>query len=120
MRELALPECRPWTKLEQLKFEKDVTGFYMSGHPLDDYQFELNQFCNVTIEDLKQDLKSLKGKELSFGGIVIEATHKVGKTGKSFGSFILEDYFDFISLTIFSEEYLKFKHLLEEGQYVFL
>jgi DNA polymerase-3 subunit alpha len=32
----------------------------------------------------------------------------------------VEDYFNFISLTVFSEEYLKFKHFLEEGQYVFI
>ncbi len=119
-KELTLPECRPWSKLEQLKLEKDVTGFYMSGHPLDDYQFELEQFCNKTIEDLKQDLKPLRGKEVTFAGIVIEANHKVGKTGKPYGSFVVEDYFNFISLTMFSEEYLKWKHLLEEGQYVFL
>jgi DNA polymerase-3 subunit alpha len=119
-KELTLPECRPWSKLEQLKFEKDVTGFYLSGHPLDDYQFEMEQFCNKTIEDLKQDLKPLKGKEIAFAGIVIEANHKIGKTGKPYGSFVVEDYFNFISLTMFSEEYLRWKHLLEEGQYVFL
>ena len=119
-KELTLPECRPWSKLEQLKFEKDVTGFYMSGHPLDGYQFEMEQFCNNTIEDLKQDLKPLKGKEVTFAGIVIEANHKIGKTGKPYGSFMVEDYYNFISLTLFSEEYLRWKHMLEEGQYVFL
>jgi DNA polymerase-3 subunit alpha len=118
--ELTLPECRPWSKLEQLKFEKEVTGFYMSGHPLDDYQVEIDHFCNVTIEDLKQDLKRFKGKEVTFAGIVIEANHKTGKTGKPYGSFVVEDYYNFISLTMFSEEYLKWKHMLEEGQYVFL
>ena len=120
LKELSLPECRPWSKLEQLKLEKDVTGFYMSGHPLDDYQFELNQFCNVTIEDLKQDLKPMKGKDIAFAGIIIEANHKIGKTGKPYGSFVVEDYFNFMSLTLFSEEYLKFKHFLDEGQYVFI
>lgn len=119
-KELALPECRPWTKLEQLKFEKDVTGFYMSGHPLDDYKFEMDQFCSKTIEDLKQDLRPLKGKDISFAGIVIEANHKVGKTGKPYGSFMVEDYYNFISITMFSEDYLKWRHMLDEGQYVFL
>ena len=118
--ELSLPECRPWSKLEQLKFEKEITGFYMSGHPLDDYQFEMTQFCTVTIENLKQDMKPYKGKEISFAGIVIESNHKIGKTGKPFGSFVVEDYYNFISLSVFSEEFLKWKHLLEEGQYVFI
>jgi len=119
-KEITLPECRPWSKLEQLKFEKEVTGFYMSGHPLDDYLFEMEQFCTKTIEDLKQDLKPLKGREITFAGIVIEANHKIGKTGKPYGSFVVEDYYNFISLTMFSEEYLKWKHMLGEGQYVFI
>jgi len=119
-REITLPECRPWSKLDQLKHEKDVTGFYMSGHPLDDYQFEMAQFCSKTVEDLKQDLKPLKGKEITFAGIVIEANHRIGKTGKPFGSFVIEDYFNFISLNLFSEDYLRWKHLIEEGQYLFL
>ncbi len=120
LKELSLPECRPWTKLEQLKFEKEITGFYMSGHPLDDYQLEMKQFCNVTIEELKADLRPLKGKEVTFAGIIIETNHKIGKTGKQYGSFVIEDYYNFINLTVFSEEYLKWKHLLDEGQYVFI
>jgi DNA polymerase-3 subunit alpha len=120
LNELTLPDCRPWSKLELLKFEKEITGFYMSGHPLDDYRLEMEQFCNITIEDLKQDLKFLRGKEISFMGIVIEATHKVGKNGKPYGSFVVEDYYNFINLNVFSEEYLKWKHLLDEGQYVYI
>ncbi len=120
LKELSLPECRPWSKLEQLKFEKEITGFYMSGHPLDDYRLEMDQFCNVTIENLKSDLRPLKGKEVAFAGIIIETNHKIGKTGKPYGSFIVEDYYNFMSLTVFSEEYLRWKHFLDEGQYVFI
>ncbi len=118
--ELTLPECRPWSKLDQLKHEKEVTGFYMSGHPLDDYQFEMQHYCNVNIDMLKQDLKPFRGKDIAFAGIVIESQHKTGKTGKPFGSFVVEDYYNFIALTVFSEDFLKWKHLLEEGQYVFI
>jgi DNA polymerase-3 subunit alpha len=120
LKELALPECRPWSKLEQLKFEKEIAGFYMSGHPLDYYTLEFEYFCNVTIDDLKQNLKAYKGKEVSFAGIVIEKTHKVGKNGKPYGSFVVEDYYNFITLSVFSEEFLKWRHLLDEGQYIFI
>src|SRR5690606_22467525 len=33
----ALPHAEPWTRGEQLRFERDLMGFYVSGHPLDDY-----------------------------------------------------------------------------------
>ena len=53
-----MPQCDPWTKLEQLKNEKEVTGFYMSGHPLEDYKIEIDNFCNITINEIKNNLNT--------------------------------------------------------------
>ena len=120
MVDLKLPDCPPWSRREQLRYEKEITGFYMSGHPLDEFKLEISQFSNVNTEQLKSDLRSLKGKEVCFAGTVISATHKVGKNGKPFGSFVIEDYVDFISVSLFSEDYLRFKHLMDESQHVFI
>ncbi|HTX88464.1 MAG TPA: DNA polymerase III subunit alpha [Bacteroidales bacterium] len=117
---LDLPECTPWTKAEQLKEEKEIIGFFMTGHPLDDFRRELENFCTTGIQDLNADLKSFKGKEVTFAGMITAAAHRTGKTGKPFGSFTVEDYYDSIQLTLFSEEYLKNKHFLEPGRNVFL
>lgn len=120
MVDLRLPDSPPWSRLEQLRYEKEITGFYMSGHPLDDYKLEIEHFCNVTTEQLKADLRPFKGKEVCFAGTVINANHKTGKNGKPFGSFVIEDYLDFISISLFSEDYLRMKHFMEEGQHVFV
>lgn len=120
MVDLKLPDCPPWSRREQLRYEKEITGFYMSGHPLDEFKLEIGHFCNVTAEQLKSDLRVLKGKEVSFAGTVVGVTHKVSKNGKPFGSFVIEDYVDFVSVSLFSEDYLRFKHLMEEGQHVFI
>lgn len=116
----ALPVCEPWSRIQQLKTEKEVTGFYISGHPLDDYRTEFNNFCTVTLESLKSDLRRYRNMDVSFAGIVTNAQHKVGKNGKPFGSFTVEDYLDSVNLFLYSEEYLKNKHLLEDGMYVFI
>ena len=113
-----LPKSDPWTKIEQLRYEKETIGFYMSGHPLDEFKLEIENFSTVSVGELKSDLSAFKGKEVIFAGMITEAAHKTGKTGGQFGSFILEDYIDSIQLTIFSEEYLKVKHFLEAGSYV--
>jgi DNA polymerase-3 subunit alpha len=118
--DLKLPDTPPWSRREQLRYEKEITGFYMSGHPLDEYRHEMDFFCNTTTAQMKEDLRPFRGKEFSFAGTVLNVVHKTTKTGKPFGSFTVEDYTDFISLTLFSEDYLRFKHLLEEGQHVFL
>ncbi|MCD4747053.1 MAG: DNA polymerase III subunit alpha [Bacteroidales bacterium] len=115
-----LPVCEPWTKLEQLKKEKEVTGFYMSGHPLEDFKIEIDNFCNVTLSNLKSNLNLFKNKTVSFAGIVTSVSHKTTKNGNPYGSFTIEDFSDTIQLVLFSEEYLKMKHFLIEGSSLFI
>jgi DNA polymerase-3 subunit alpha len=117
---IELPACPPMRKMDQLKFEKDIIGFYMSGHPLDEYKLEIENFCTVSVGELKSDIKSYKGREVIFAGIITEATQRTGKTGKPFGSFIVEDYFDSIQILLFSEEFLKVKHFLEVDSFVYI
>ncbi len=120
VKEPQLPQCTPWTKLEQLKNEKDVTGFYMSGHPLEDFKIEIDHFCNVTINDTKSHREQFKNKSVSFAGIVTEVNHRTSKTGNSFATFTIEDFTDFDQFILFSEDYLKLKHFLVEGSSLFI
>lgn len=117
---IELPVCPPWKKMDQLKFEKEIIGFYMSGHPLDDFRLEIENFCTVSVGELKSDMKLFKGREVVFAGIVTEANHRTGKTGKPFGTFVVEDYFDSIQIMLFSEEFLKVKHFLEVDSFVYI
>jgi DNA polymerase-3 subunit alpha len=114
-----LPLCETWSNLEQLKKEKEFLGLYLSGHPLDQFRFELKHFNSHRIEELK-DLKPLLSREVAFGGMISEAEHRMSKNGKPFGSFTLEDFTDSIRMNLFSEDYLKQKHMLEPGNFVFL
>mgnify|MGYP002619664040 CR=1 FL=1 len=120
MPEIELPVCEPWGKIEQLKHEKEVTGFYMSGHPLDEYKLEMETFCNVKFADLKNSAAYLKNKDLAFAGIVTGVAHKIAKNGKPFSTFTLEDFDDQFSIMLFSEDYLKYKHFLIEGTALFV
>jgi DNA polymerase-3 subunit alpha len=110
-----MPVCDPWTKLEQLKNEKEVTGFYMSGHPLEDFKIEIDNFCNVTISEIKNNPEKYKNKSLVFPGIITAVNHRTSKTGNPFATFVVEDFTDFNQFILFSEDYLKFKHFLLEG-----
>ena len=64
-----VPPCEEWNTMEKLAKEKEVVGIYISGHPLDDYKYEMKYFCNTKLQAL-HNLESLVGKNLSFGGIV--------------------------------------------------
>ncbi len=107
--------CEPWGQAVILKGEKEVTGFYISGHPLDDFETTIKRYCTVQIGNLKNNMKSYKNRKVTFGGMVVEATERQTKKGAPFGIFTLEDFTGTIKLMAFQEKYLKIKHLIFEG-----
>ena len=113
-----VPPCEEWSTMEKLAKEKEVVGIYISGHPLDDYKYEMSQFCNVKLQQLKT-LDNLIGKNLSFGGIVTNVQYRTGKTGKDWAMFTLEGYDESHDFRIFNEEYLKFRHFLVNNQFIY-
>ncbi|RLD74148.1 MAG: DNA polymerase III subunit alpha [Bacteroidetes bacterium] len=120
MKDPEMPVCQPWTLIQQLRNEKEVTGFYISGHPLDDYQLTIDRFCTIEIAQLKQNLKKWKDQTVKFAGMITKATEKLTKKGDQFGIFTLEDFNGSIDLMLFSEDYLKKKHLLDSGNNIFV
>ncbi|MEO8772536.1 MAG: DNA polymerase III subunit alpha, partial [Ferruginibacter sp.] len=52
--------CQPWQLVEELDFEKEVTGMYMSGHPLDNFKFELKHYNITPLNDFN-DVKNAVG-----------------------------------------------------------
>ncbi len=114
-----LPSCTKWSSLELLKKEKDVTGMYISGHPLDDYKIQIDHLCNCTVADLK-DLQNMKGRDISFAGIVTSIAHRTTKNNKPYGSFIIEDYSDSCKLFLFSDDYIKNKHYLDNYNFLYI
>ena len=117
--EPVVPPCDEWNTMEKLAKEKEVVGIYISGHPLDDYKFEMKYFCNTKLEALKS-LEQYVGKNLAFGGIVTNVQHRTAKNGKGWATFILEGYDESYEFRIFDEEYLKFRHFLVQNHFVFI
>ncbi len=120
MPEPEIPRATEWGTMEKLSKEKEVVGIYLSGHPLDDFKFEIEQFCNVTIKEL-HNFEALKGKkELKMAGIVTEVVHRMTKNGKPFGILTLEDYQDAYKFFMFGDEYVKFKGYLNQGWFLYV
>lgn len=114
-----IPKAEEWNTLEKLKREKEVVGFYISGHPLDDYKLEINHFCNASITTIK-DLEKAKGREIKFAGIVSNFEHRTTKTGKPFGTLTVEDYEDSHQFFLFGDDYLKFKEFMMPDWFLFI
>lgn len=114
-----LPEEQPWEMLYQLAKEKEVIGLYLSGHPLDDFKFEINHFCNVSVGQLK-NLEPLKDREVSFAGIVTSAQERNDKRGNPFGIFSIEDFSDTKEFLVFREDWNKIKLFMSKGSFVYV
>ena len=114
-----MPNCDPWERLDLLAREKQVVGIYISGHPLDDYSFEIKHNCNHSIEKF-EDLELVKNRDLSFAGIISEITNRIDKKGNPYGVVTIEDFTDSKQFMLFSDDYMKFKLMLVQGAFVFV
>jgi DNA polymerase-3 subunit alpha len=109
----------PFSEIEKLHFEKEVAGVYISGHPLDNFKFEMELFCNAPLTALN-DLEHAEGKDFRLGGIVASVEHKLTKTGRPFGKMWVEDYSGKFEFVLWSDDYLKFKSFLTPGLFLYI
>src|SRR5690606_21112002 len=113
------PVVPKWSNMVQLNKEKEVVGIYISAHPLDDFKTEIEHFSRGDMR-LMKNLESIAHADLSLAGMVTSVEHRMTKNNKPFGSFEFEDYFDVHKFFLFSEDYLKMKHFLVTGSFLFL
>ena len=107
--------CEPFSELEKLRKEKEVVGFYISGHPLDQFKLEIKTFTNCTLDKL-EGLKS--SQELRIAGIVTKKTIRQNKKGNPFALFRVEDYFGGADLALFGQDYINLSPYIEEGRFL--
>ena len=110
------PEADPWNSLVKLTKEKEVVGVFISGHPLDDFRYEIKAFCNSNVGMLSYPVNSRK--ELVVAAIITECEERLTRKGDKFGVLIIEDYHDTFRLNLFGENYLRFQHFLSPGTFV--
>jgi DNA polymerase-3 subunit alpha len=108
-----LPEVPEWPELEKLKFEKEALDFYISSHPLAQFDEQLRRFRTHQAADA---LKAKHGTELRLGGMVTDLKVRTTKTGKRFATFRLEDFSGQVKCVLWSDEYQRFKDLVSDDR----
>ncbi len=110
-------KCPDWPKLEKLNREKEVIGIYLSSHPLDDFRLEISTFTTATLADL-QNLRDYLDREVVVAGMITETKNGIGKNGKPFGSFTLQDYSDSFRFMLFDKDYIDNSKYVTTGYYL--
>jgi len=104
---IPLPEVAPWSEAQQLAFEKEALGLYMSGHPLERFSQELKAFGAQRIADLTQPLADVWA-----GGIVSGLRPLKTKRGDRMAVFMLDDIAGGVEVVVFPEAFGKHGHLI--------
>lgn len=111
-----LPVCDEWDVFKQLQLEKEYTGIYVSGHPLDDYAFEINKFGFGSINELTE----LKGKNLKIPVLISSVSTRMDAKNRTFAIVNIEDLEGSMEVRFFSDDYVKFGNYLKQGALLML
>ncbi len=106
----------PWSDHEKLSFEKELLGFYVSGHPLDAYVdvFAAKNYRSIASLGELDDRASFK-----IAGAIVEVEKKfTRKEGKPFAVMWIEDLTDMLEVVVWNEVYLKVSDVLAAGRVI--
>ncbi|SFM07350.1 DNA polymerase III subunit alpha [Pelosinus propionicus] len=107
--EINLPDIPEIPKEQMLVLEKEITGFYVTGHPLDAYREKMNSFTPL-IELITGEYGD--GKSIKVAGLIISAKRITTKNGGMMCFIALEDFTEQIEIVIFPRTFDKFNKIL--------
>ncbi len=95
-----LPNVGEWTETERLQKEKDLLGFYISGHPLDPFRTECELFTSHTVAELG----TWTDQAVTIGVVVTSIKRQVSKrSGQEFARLTVEDFSGSSEILVFPE-----------------
>ena len=103
-----LPDVSAWTEGEQLAFEKEALGLYLSGHPIDRFRKELDHAGVQSVEALTEPSASV-----TVGGIVSQRRNLKTRKGDPMAVVTIEDRAGRLEAVVFPETFRKYGRLLD-------
>ncbi|MCL2817959.1 MAG: DNA polymerase III subunit alpha, partial [Clostridiales bacterium] len=114
---IVMPDIPEFSFSERLAMEREMIGFYVSGHPLDAYA---KLFKDKISHTMKQLAACPEGARVKVGGAVSELRKLITKRGESMATFSLEDKEGAIRCVIFPRAYQKFQDALLDDRVLLL
>jgi DNA polymerase-3 subunit alpha len=116
---LHVQEVEDWLPTERLNREYEAVGFFLSGHPLDDYASALKRLRVQTWAEFARSVKSGAGAGRLAASVVSRVERRT-KTGNKMGVLGFSDPTGHFEAVIFAEGLMQFRDLLEPGSAVLL
>ena len=110
--------------LNKLQMEKELVGMYLSSHPLDQYQFEIDNFttCQVSeINNLVSECEMKKTKmKVAVAGFVTKTEHINGQSGRPWSRTVIEDFGGSYELKLYGKDHENFMSYMQLHNTIFL
>ncbi len=106
-----LPDVPPWSQSEQLTREKDLLGFYFSGHPLSKYSIELKMFSQHTLDQIHRLSDKTEVRTIA---IITAIKRHVDRKNRPMAFVTIEDLTGTGELIIFADAFEKHRQLIHE------
>ncbi len=113
---MVLPETDDWLPMDRLSFEFEAVGFYLSGHPLDEYKNALNRCRVQNFADVMQQARNGSAREVQLAGVVMRRQERKSKKGNPFAFVEISDPTGRFEAVVFSDVLTSCRHLLEPGK----
>ncbi len=113
-----LPNEDPWSEQVSLDYEKDVLGFYASGHPLLKFAGDIEEFSNIELSSEKNEVR--KEENVRIGGMISELRHHFDRKKKQMAFFKLDVFGGQVEVLAFSDTFEKYKSTIEKDRIVFV
>ena len=115
--EPALPRANDWTLKEKLQGEKELLGFYVTGHPLDSYE---DKIAELATHDSSRLEGLEKGNDVALCGMITGVQKRRNREGKPWASLVIEDRSGSIDAMVFTTQYDRLAASLVEDQAVLI
>jgi len=108
-----LPVVEDWDEKTRLEKEKEVLGFYVSGHPLSKYEYVMRFYTNTYSKDVESEHKL--PDRIRILGQVVSRSYKKDRSGNDFVIITLEDLYGTFEITLFNKDYDRYRSYAEVG-----
>lgn len=110
-----IPPFEPWSPAERLQREHDAVGFFLSGHPLDDYEHVLKRLRVQSYADFARNVRASGTSIAKVAASVIDKSERRTRSGSKMGIVQLSDPSGQFEAILFSEGLQRHRELLEPG-----
>jgi len=115
-----VPYTPEWSPLVKLNKEREMIGMYLSAHPMDEFEFELNNICNANTVDIKDPSKYQLGTGLKIGGMITAFRDGMTRTGKPYGMITVEDYHGSHEFPLFGKNFEDYGKYMIKDLFIYI